>query len=80
MSSRGWPRGFLGATNLATFKGRIYVTEFFTGKITKFGKGGRFTRATVPGAVSIEATKKKLYIGTASFSGPSKVVRIPRTK
>jgi hypothetical protein len=70
--------GFLGATNVATYKGRIYVTEFFTGKITKFGKGGRFTKATVPGAVSIEATKKKLYIGTASFSGPSRVVRIPR--
>jgi hypothetical protein len=72
--------GFLGATNLGVAKGRIYVTELFSGKVTKFGKGGRFTRYTVPGAVAVEATKKKLYIGSISMGEtPSgKVIRLPR--
>jgi hypothetical protein len=70
--------GFLGATNLAVYKGRVYVTEFFSGNITKFGRGGRFVRANVPGAVSIEASRGKLYIGTANFGGASQVHRIPR--
>jgi hypothetical protein len=72
--------GFLGATNLGVVGGRVYVSEFFGGKITKFGKGGRFTRYTVPGAVSVEATRKRLFIGTfgAGPNSPGKVIRLPR--
>jgi hypothetical protein len=72
--------GFLGATNLAVVAGRVYVSEFFAGKITKLGKGGRYTRANIPGAVSVEATRNKLYIGTLGMgpSSPGKVIRIPR--
>ncbi|MET0997193.1 MAG: ScyD/ScyE family protein [Marmoricola sp.] len=72
--------GFLGATNLDVVRGRIYVTEFFSGKVTKLGKGGRFTRYNIPGAVSVEATRKHLYIGSfgSGPSAPGKVVRLPR--
>ncbi len=72
--------GFLGATNLDLIRGRFYVTELFSGKVTKLGTGGRFTRYNVPGAVSVEATRKHLYIG-AMGSGPTspgKVIRLPR--
>jgi hypothetical protein len=69
--------GFLGATNLAAVRGRVYVTELFAGKITKFGKGGRFTVRTVPGALSVEATRQHLYIGSG-VTGPGRVVRVPR--
>jgi len=72
--------GFLGATNLDVVAGRIYVTEFFSGKVTRIGKGGRATRYTIPGAVSVEATRKHLYVGSfgAGPSAPGKVVRLPR--
>jgi hypothetical protein len=72
--------GFLGATNLAVARGRVYVTELFAGKVTKLGAGGRFTRYNIPGAVSVEATGKHLYIGSLGTgpSSPGKVVRLPR--
>jgi hypothetical protein len=74
--------GFLGATNLAVVRGRVYVTEFFTsnGKVTKLGKGGRFTRYTIPGAVAVEATRKHLFVGSFGTgpTSPGKVVRLPR--
>lgn len=72
--------GFLGATNLAVVRGRVYVSELFAGKITKFGKGGRFTRLTMPGAVSVEATRTHLYVGAMGTgpSSPGKVVRVRR--
>ncbi len=72
--------GFLGATNLDLIRGRFYVTELFSGKVTKLGAGGRFTRYDVPGAVSVEATRRHLYIGVMG-SGPTvpgKVIRLPR--
>lgn len=68
---------FLGATNLAAVRGRVYVTELFAGKVTKFGKGGRFTRYTREGAVSVEATRRFLYVGTAS-TGATPTGRILR--
>ena len=69
--------GFLGATNLDVIRGRIYVSELFAGKITKLGKGGRFTRYNVPGAVAVEATRKHLYIGAMGMgpSAPGQVIR-----
>jgi hypothetical protein len=72
--------GFLGATNLGVAKGRVYVTELFGGKITKYGKGGRATRYNIANAVAVEATKKKLYIGTLGSgpTSPGKVIRLPR--
>jgi hypothetical protein len=72
--------GFLGATNLAVARGRVYVSEFFSGKVTKLGVGGRFTRYTLPGAVSVEATRRHLYIGTFGMgpTSPGKVIRLPR--
>lgn len=72
--------GFLGATNLAVARGRVYVTELFAGKVTKLGVGGRFTRYNINGAVSVEATGKHLYIGSLGTgpSSPGKVVRLPR--
>jgi hypothetical protein len=72
--------GFLGATNVAVVRGRVYVTELFGGKITKLGKGGRFTRVNVGGAVSVEATRKHLYYGVMGGgpSTPGKIVRIRR--
>jgi hypothetical protein len=61
-------------------RGRVYVSEFFSGKVTKLGVGGRFTRYTLPGAVSVEATRRHLYIGTFGMgpSSPGKVIRLPR--
>lgn len=72
--------GFLGATNLAVVRGRIYVTEFFAGKVTKLGKGGRFTRYGIPGAVSVEATGRHLYVGSFGMgpASPGQVVKLRR--
>jgi hypothetical protein len=72
--------GFLGATNVAAVRGRVYVSELFAGRITKFGRGGRFTRYNIPGAVSVEATRKRLYVGAlgAGPTNPGKVIRLPR--
>lgn len=72
--------GFLGATNLAVTRRRVYVTEFFAGKITKIGAGGRITKYRIPGAVSIEATRRHLYVGALGMgpSAPGKIIRLPR--
>ena len=72
--------GFLGATNLALYKGRVYVAELFAGKITKFGKGGRFTVANVSAPASVEATRKHLFVGTLATgpSSPGRIIRMPR--
>jgi hypothetical protein len=72
--------GFLGATNLAVARGRVYVTELFAGKVTKLGAGGRATRYNIAGAVAVEATRKHLYIGSLGTgpTSPGKVVRLPR--
>jgi hypothetical protein len=68
--------GLLGATNLALSGGRIYVTEFFAGRIARVthGKVGEFL--SLPGVVSIEAGPRgSLYAGTGLSGAPS-VVRI----
>lgn len=72
--------GFLGATNLSLVKGRVYVSELFAGRITRFGKGGRRTAMKIASPVSVEATRTKLYVGTLGTGpkAPGKVVRIPR--
>lgn len=72
--------GFLGATNLAVAKGKIYVSELFSGKITQFGRGGRRTALKIANPVSVEATRAKLYVGTLGSgpSAPGTVVRVPR--
>lgn len=72
--------GLLGATNLALSRGRIYVTEFFAGRVSviRNGKVGEFLY--LPGAVSIEAGPGgSLYAGTG-LAGPPSVVRIDTAK
>lgn len=72
--------GFLGATNLAVARGKIYVSELFSGKITQLGRGGRRTALNIANPVSVEATRHKLYVGTLGSgpSAPGTVVRVPR--
>jgi hypothetical protein len=72
--------GFLGATNLAVARGRVYVAELFAGKITKIGLGGRTTALNIANPVSVEATRTKLFIGTLGTgpSSPGRIVRVPR--
>jgi hypothetical protein len=73
--------GFAGATNLATFHGRIYVAELFGGKVTKLYRGHRSTQLTIDSPLSVEATRKKLYVGTLpGESGPGQIVSISRYK
>ena len=71
--------GFAGATNLAYAKGRIYVSELFAGKVTKLGWGGRKTVLTIAAPLAVEATRKRLYVGTLpGETGPGQIVSVPR--
>ncbi|MET0997307.1 MAG: ScyD/ScyE family protein [Marmoricola sp.] len=70
--------GFLGATNLALAGGRFYVTEFFGGKVTMLGQGTRATRYWISQAVSIEATRKHLYVGTGVIGVVGDILRLRR--
>ena len=56
--------GFLGATNLALHRGKIYVSEFFAGQISVIKHGKPKLYLTLPGVASIESGRGHLYAGT----------------
>jgi hypothetical protein len=69
--------GFGGATNLALYKGRIYVAEFFAGQISTASHGGPKLYQKLPGVVSVESGRGQLYAGTfASEAGPGTIVQL----
>ncbi len=69
--------GFAGATNLAVYDGRIYVSEFFAGQVSTVSKGVAKRYRSLPGVVSVEAGNGHLYAGTfASETGPGTIVRL----
>lgn len=71
--------GLLGATNLAISHGKLYVTEFFAGRISLVKHGAVREYLALPGALSIEAGPHgSLYVGTG-LAGPSSVVRVETT-
>jgi len=67
--------GFASATNLALFKGKIYVTELFGGQISVVRHGAPAKYLALPGALAIEAGRGALYAGTG-VTGPGSVVKI----
>lgn len=71
--------GFAGATNLALFKGKIYVTELFAGDISVIKNGAPSPFLALPGALSVEAGRGHLYAGTG-VAGPSLIVKIVKGK
>lgn len=71
--------GFSGATNIALYRGKIYVAEFYAGRVSVI-KDGR-VQQTFPlhGVVSIESGRGHLYAGTfPSDSGPGSVVELTK--
>lgn len=75
--------GFLGATNLALHRSKIYVSEFYAGQISVIKNGKPKPYLTLPGVVSIESGRGHLYAGTfASEDGksPGTVVKIVKGK
>ena len=77
--------GFLGATNLAVWKDKVYVAELFGGRISTIRHGKVVTVRSVPRAVAVEATKYKLYVGQLGdfdeeghVNAPGAVLRFPR--
>lgn len=72
--------GLVGATNLAVSDGKIYVTEFFAGRVSRISHGRVSAFLDLPGAVSVEAGRKGvLYVGTG-LAGPPSVVRVDTTR
>jgi hypothetical protein len=67
--------GFAGATNLALFKGKIYVAELFGGQISVIRNGAPAKYLALPGALSVEAGRGHLYAGTG-VAGPGSIVKI----
>ena len=72
-------QGFAGATNLAVApSGKLYVAELFAGRISTI-RGGRIVGVrTLKNAVSVEATKRNLFVGQLGGNGPGGVFRFPR--
>jgi hypothetical protein len=69
--------GFAGATNLARYRGKIYVSEFYGGQISTVKNGKAKLYQKLPGVVSIESGRGHLYAGTfASAQGPGTVIRL----
>jgi hypothetical protein len=69
--------GFAGATNLALYRGRIYVSEFFAGRLSTVSGGGAKLYRPLPGVVSVESGNGHLYAGTfGSDAGPGTIVRL----
>jgi hypothetical protein len=69
--------GFAGATNLALYRGKIYVAEFYAGRVSTVSKGHPKLYKTLPGVVSVESGNWRLYAGTfASAKTPGKIVRL----
>lgn len=64
--------GLAGATNIAVSPiGRVYVTEFFAGRVSRIHDGRPIPVATLPGAVAAEFALGKLYVSTVDFEGPN---------
>jgi hypothetical protein len=78
--------GFAGATNLAVWKGKVYVAELFGGRISTIRNGRIVTAQKVNSPVAVEATKHKLYVGQMAPgilgptgpTGPGHIFRFPR--
>jgi hypothetical protein len=78
--------GFSGATNLAVWKGKVYVAELFGNKISTIRKGKIVTLHRVTTPVAVEATKHKLYVGKLAPgllgptgpTGPGEIIRFAR--
>jgi hypothetical protein len=76
--------GFLGATNLAVWKGKVYVAELFGGRVSTIRNGKLVTVRSLAQPVSVEATKHKLFVGQLAPmgqngpTGPGHVLRFPR--
>jgi hypothetical protein len=76
--------GFLGATNLAVWKNKVYVAELFGGRIATIRNGRIVTAKKIANPVAVEATKHKLFIGQLAQlgpqgpEGPGGVYRFPR--
>lgn len=70
--------GFLGATNVAVGpRGRIYVAEFFAGRISVIERGSVRPYTELPGVLSLVWSKGGLYAGTiGGESAPGSLVRI----
>ena len=71
--------GFAGATNLALFKGKVYVAELFGGQISVIKKGAPATYLSLPNVLSVEAGRGHLYAGTG-VTGPGSIVKIVKGK
>ncbi|WP_375423940.1 ScyD/ScyE family protein [uncultured Friedmanniella sp.] len=69
--------GFGGPTNLALYRGRIYVSEYYAGQVSTVSHGGPRLYKSLPGVVSVESGRGHLYAGTfASDAGPGTIVRL----
>lgn len=75
-ASEEFATGLLGPTNLAFAKGRLYVTEFFAGRVSRVRGGTVVSSFELPNAVAVEAGPQgDLYVGAGVF-GPGSVVRV----
>ncbi|MET0838331.1 MAG: ScyD/ScyE family protein [Marmoricola sp.] len=76
--------GFLGATNLAIWKNKVYVAELFGSRISAIRNGRIVTARRIANPVAVEATKHKLFIGQLAPlgptgpTGPGGIYRFPR--
>jgi hypothetical protein len=78
--------GFLGATNLAVWRGKVYVAELFRGRISTIRNGRVVTARRIKDPVAVEATKHKLFVGQLAPgvlgptgpTGPGGIFRFPR--
>jgi hypothetical protein len=69
--------GFYGATDLAvTDSGDVYVTELYSGRVSKLSGGGPVPIASLVEPVAIEYASGVLYVSAGVFSGPGTVVMI----
>lgn len=63
--------GFAGATNLALKGDKVYVAEFYRGRISVLRHGGPRPYVTLKNALSLEAAPRGLYAGTSADFGPN---------
>jgi len=79
-------RGYLGASNLAvTPRGKVYVAELFNNRISTVRRGRLVTVRSIRGPVSVEVTKRNLFVGqfaktnqSGDITGPGGIYRFPR--
>jgi hypothetical protein len=71
--------GFAGATNLAVYRGKIYVADLFANQISTVKNGKPKPYVTLNGALSVESGRGHLYAGTLGdeeTQAPGTVVRL----